>query len=293
MREKEIKHRGHVDRLILGTQATGTSWTSGGINVQIVPNDDDASIIIRFRGKIETKTTGYNGPAIIYSHTHTDFECARQVAFAPRIGLIAGKPTVDARTTLVFDGFDSNRRLGKRLIARVAKRRAEELFDQAQAIANQENKMAVCQAFERRLDGQLASINRRLDIARYVNAVFGPSSRPQLFATSSKDCVLIGISSEKRAQTLKDYLPPRKNSSPIEIWVHRSMLGPRMVCVAVVGDKIENQILPVAAQSQLLQALFGLATPPDEKPFEVSFQKEWIVIGLQNEQPKSTHRNFR
>ena len=247
MREKDIKHRGHVDRLILGTQATGTSWTSGGINVQIVPNDEDASIIIRFRGKIETKQPAITAPPLFTAIRTQILSVPAKSLFAPRIGLVAGKPTVDARTTLVYDGFDSNRGLGKRLVARVAKRRAEELFGQAQAIANQENKVAVCQAFERRLDVQLASINRRLDIARYVNAVFGPSSRPHLFATSSEDCVLIGISRDKREQKLNDYLPQRKNSSPIEIWVHRSCWDHDWWRVAVVGEKLKTRfsLLPL------------------------------------------------
>jgi hypothetical protein len=287
LREKNIKHHGAVDRIVLGTQAIGSSWTTGNVNVKIIPKQNDASIIIRFHGNTHTKTTGYNGPAIIYSHTDTEFECARQLVFEPRIGLVAGKPTVAARTTLAFDGFDTNRRLGKRLITRVAEQRAEEQLEQARAIAHQQNKTEVCQAFEKRLDAQLASINRRLDIARYVNALFGPSSKPNLVASSCDDCILVGIGKQANSAKLAELLPDRKKPLPIEIWVHSSMLGERVAGIATVAEKIENYVLPAALQLQVLQVVMG-DSPSPERAFEVSFQQGWIVIGLQNEPAAST-----
>jgi hypothetical protein len=282
LREKDIKHQGSVDRVILGTQAIGSSWTTGGVNVKIIPQQSDASIIIRFHGNTRTKTTGYNGPAIIYSHTDTEFECARQVVFEPRIGLVAGKPTVAARTTLAYDGFDANRRLGRRLISRVAEQRAGELLEQARAIAHQQNKSEVCQAFEKRLDAQLAAINSRLDIARYVNALFGPNFKPNLVASSCEDCILVGIGKQANSSKLAELLPDRKKPLPIEIWVHSSMLGEQLAGMATVAEKIENYVVPTALQLQVLQVVMG-AAPSPERTFEVSFQQGWLVIGLQNE----------
>src|SRR5688500_7218968 len=63
LREKDIRKEGRVDRVILGTRAIGTSWTTGAIDVEMIPDRDDASFTIRFLGKTQTKTTGYNGPA--------------------------------------------------------------------------------------------------------------------------------------------------------------------------------------------------------------------------------------
>jgi len=285
LREKDIRHQGTVDRVILGTRAIGTCWTTGGIGAQIIPKQDDACIIIRFRGNTRVMTTGYNGPALIFSHTDTEFECARMVVFDTQIGLIAGRPVVDARTTLVYDGFNANRRLGKRLISRVAKQRADEQWEQARTIAHQQNKAEICRAFENRLDVQLDSINRRLEIARYVNALFGPSAKPNLVSSSSKDCILIGIGKEGTSSALAEMLPHRKNPQPIEILVHSSMLGERFSGMALAAEKIENYVLPAAQQLQILQVVMGIP-PSSERQFEVSFQSGWIVIGLKNEATK-------
>ena len=124
LRAKDVRQQGHVDRIVLGTRAVGTSETRGAMNVNIIPDRDDAAFIIRFHGETRTRTTGSNGPAIIRSRTATEFDCARLVVFEPRIGLVAGKSTSAARTSLVFDGFDTDRRLGRRLEDRAEERGA-------------------------------------------------------------------------------------------------------------------------------------------------------------------------
>jgi len=283
LRDKDIRHRGKVDQVVLGTRAVGTSHTTGATEVKINADQDDASFTIRFRGRTETATVGRNGPAIIHSRTFTDFECARYIQFQPRTGLVAGKITTDARTSLVYDGFDADRRMGKRLITRVAKQRATEQREAARRLAEQDNEAKVRQAFEERLDSQLAQINSRLNIARYVNALFGAGSRPRLAARSCEDCILIAMGSERSPAKLTTALPERKNSAPIEIWIHQSMLGSRVAAVAGVLDKIEEGVLPGAAEQQIFQLL----NPPrgPQRQVDVAVEKDWVVIGLPSESP--------
>ncbi len=288
LREKDISRQGTVDRIVLGTRAIGTSWTTGAIDVEMIPDRDDASFTIRFLGKTQTKTTGSNGPALIYSRTFTDFECARRVVFDPRIGMVAGPCVSRARTSLVYDGFDSSGGpLGRRLVARVAQRRAGESFEQVRAIALRDNEAEVHQAFEKRLDEQLAGINRRLDVARYVNALFGPMSKPRLATRSSQNSILIGIGNEQSPERLVTYPPEREKPAPIEVWVHSSMIGQRLGGLAAIAEKIDDRVLPSAAQMQVLQLMFG-APPEDptqkvENQFDVGFKQGWFVIGLKND----------
>jgi len=129
---------------------------------------------------------------------------------------------------------------------------------------------------------QLASINRRLDIARYVNALFGPSSKPNLVVSSCEDCILVGIGKQANSAKLAELFPDRKKPFPIEIWVHSSMLGEQLAGMATLAEKIENYVVPAAMQLQVLQVVMG-ATPSPERTFDVSFQQGWLVIGLQNE----------
>ena len=121
---REINHHGPVDSVVLGTHAVGESHTQGAISVLMIPDRNDASFDLSFQGRTHVSTVGANGPALICSHTDTDFVCTRQVSFHPRQGFVAVASTVVADTQLVYDGFGSSRgRLGRRLIGRVAERR--------------------------------------------------------------------------------------------------------------------------------------------------------------------------
>jgi hypothetical protein len=284
LRAKDILHQGRVDRMVLGTHAIGTSETKGEISVSIIPDRDDAAFIIRFHGETRARTSGSNGPAIIHSRTSTEVDCARLVVFDPRIGLVAGTSTSAARTNLTYDGFDANRRLGRRLISRIAQFRANQHFEQARAITQRDNEAEVRQAFDERLDKQLADINQQLNIARYVNALFGPTSQLHLATRSCQDCILVGIGNESSPRRLVTFPPEREKSAPIEIWVHNSLFGERLANLSAILETIEDRILPAAAKLQVSQLLPGQAQAT-EPQFDVGFQQGWVVIGLQNDLP--------
>jgi len=275
LREKNIQHRGRVDRIILGTRAIGTSSTTGAINVEIIPDRDDASFTIRCHGQTQTQTSGNNGPAIIRSRTFTEFECARRVVFDPRTGLVAGPTTMDARTTLVYDGFDTNRGLGRRLITRVAERRANQQYELVRVIVQRDNMAEVRQAFDKHLDQQLASINAQLDIPRYVNLLFGPTSNLHLATHSCKDCILVGIGKGESPSRLVTQLPERTKSAPIEIWVHNSLFGESMVGLAAILEKIEDRILPAATKLQVVQLMLGPAQVRSRSSTSTSRKAGW------------------
>lgn len=284
LRSKDVRHEAPVDRTVLGTRAIGRSWTTGAIDVQMMPERDDASFAIRFRGRSQTQSTGHNGPALIYNRTFTDFDCARCVVFEPRTGFVAGPTVIRSKTTLVYDGFASSRKgLGRRIIARIAQRRAGESHAQALAIAQRDNEAAILQNFDKRLDEQMVAINRQLDIARYVNALFGPKSKPHLAARTCQDCLLIGIGNEKSPRRLVTFPPEREKPAPIELWVHSSMLGTRMARLATIMDRFDSTLLPAASRFEVLQLILG--NGQTQAPIDVEFHRGWMVIGFQNEAP--------
>jgi len=281
LREKDIRHEGAVDRVVLGTRAVGKSWTSGAIDVEILPNENDATFVLKFQGKANTSTSGANGPAIIRSRTSTDFECTRQVTFDPQVGMLAGPTKIAARTALVFDGFDSNRRLGRRLITRVAEKRANEQFPLVQAIAKRDNETEIVRAFDQLLDAKLASVNRQIGLARYANSLFGPASKPHLASCSTPGCILIGVGNEDSPRKLVTCPPKCQSHAPIEIWVHQSLLGQRLGSVASIWDRVDQGVFPTPSQFQVMQLVPRLK--PAERPFEVNLTEGWLVIGLQND----------
>lgn len=281
----EINHRGPIDRVVLGTRAVGESHTQGAISVVLIPDRDDASFDLVFQGRTHASTVGANGPALIYSHTDTDFVCTRQVSFHPRQGFVADASTVVADTRLVYDGFGSSRRLGRRLISRVAQRRAGESQEQARQIAARDTEQELLQAFDKRLNAQLTTMNREMRLARYVNIFMGQASAIQLSARSSKDCIYVGVG-HKGSPARLTILPPRSATvAPIEIGVHSTILGGQVAkLLRLFNNKV---VVPQPSRQELLRALLI----PDEQSariLNVGVHDGWFVLGLQNETPASS-----
>jgi hypothetical protein len=277
----EINHHSHVDRVVLGTRAIGGSDTLGAISLRIIPDRNDASFDLRFQGRTRVSTVGANGPALIYSHADTDFVCTRQISFHPRQGFMVGASTVVADTHLVYDGFGSSRgRLGSRLISRVAERRAGKSQEEARQIAARDTRRELLQAFDQRLNTQLAAMNRNVNLARYVNLFLGEAAAMQLSARSSTDCIYIGVGHEGSPSRLTAVPPSRDAMAPIEIGVHTTLLGPRVA--KFLGLFKNKTALPQNSRQEFLRAL----SIPDEEAariVDVGVQDGWFVFGLQNE----------
>lgn len=280
LRSQKVDHWGDVDQVVLGTRAVGKSHTTGTIDVANMVGRDDASFTVKFSGKTETKTVGYNGPALIYSRTHTDFVCTREVTFDPQKGFVASPGKERARTILYYDGFGSSRQgLGSRLVTRIAEERAIESYSAASQIAARDNREQISQTFDQRLNKQLAGINRELRMVRYANAMLNPDSQPRLAARSLKDCVLVGIARKGDSPRLVTLPPECKSAAPIEIWVHTSLLGDRATLMVGVFDRLESEVLPAASPFAVSQLQ---APPAAEKwrAFDMKLHQGWIVVGL-------------
>ena len=283
--DREIHRRGRVDKVVMETHAIGESRTQGAISVLLTPDRDEASFDLGFRGWTHTSTVGTNGPALIYSHTDTNFVCTRPISFDPTQGFVAGTTTIVANTKLVYDGFGSARGgLGSRLISRVAERRAGESQEQARQIAARDNEQELRSAFDKRVNTQLAAMNQKLNIVLFKNLFVGDGPAVQLAARSSKDCIHIGIGKPGSPARLTAIPPRRELVAPIEIWVHSTMLGEP---VTQPLPLVENKTgLPQTLRTEILRALLG---PPTEVGglIDLAVYDGWIVIGLQNKAAES------
>jgi hypothetical protein len=175
--------------------------------------------------------------------------------------------------------------LGRRLISRVAERRAGESLEEARQIAARDTEHQLLQAFDKRLNAQLTSMNQGVRVARYVNLFMGGASPVQLSARSSKDCVYVGVGRDGSPSRLT-VIPPRGAVlAPIEIGVHSTILGAQ---VAALLGRFENKMtLPQAARQEILRAL----SIPDQESARITgvgVHDGWFVLGLQSEPPASS-----
>src|SRR5436190_10311502 len=116
-----IDRQTEVREVILGTSVVGTARVTGKPDVKLIPSVDDATFYITLEGTIHSRTTGYNGPAIIHSRSVTTFTASRPVVFEPGRGFYGLPSRVSARTESFVEGISSRRR---GLVGRIVSRRA-------------------------------------------------------------------------------------------------------------------------------------------------------------------------
>jgi hypothetical protein len=277
--DSEVDDKRAVDQYVLGAHAVGTSRTEGEIRGALIPDSKEAAFDIVFTGQSATKTVGLQEPALIYSRTFTDFKCTHRIIFDPRKGfLIAGDADVEGTTRLVYDGFASTRELGRRLIVKIAERKAGQVHEQARLIADRDNKKIVSESFEVETAKQVKEANKGLDLVRYINRFLGEKSNLQMFAKSSTDCIHIGIGPEGEKYAPMTELPPsREKSAPVEVWVHASILGEPVAAVmkmATPESKLSN-----LEQTKILGVL-SFGAPKDEPAMDMALQDGWLVFAL-------------
>lgn len=268
----DVEVRLPVDQVVLGTRAVGGSHTRGTLHAALIPDSTEAAFDVRYTGNTATKTVGTNGPAVIHSRTFTEFACSRRVLFDPRKGFVLdGEPVVDGHTQLIYDGFDASRDLGRRLIARIAERRAYASYGQARLIADRDNMQKVRDGFAKDVEKAISQANADNDFVRYVNRFFGKDTPLQVFAKSSTECIQIGIGTVSEKYHPLTALPSRgERTAPIEVWVHPSLLS----------DVVSP--LTVLSQSKLLGDL-SLPLTPSDAPISVAVEEAWLVFGLQGD----------
>jgi hypothetical protein len=281
MAAQKIDQRDKIDMTVLGTHTVGNSRTRGAISVESIPDQDDASFDLVLRGSTRARTTGTNGPALIYSHADTNFVCERPITFDASKGFVAGASKVTSKTKLTYDGFGSSRGvLGRQLISRVAEKRAGGVKNEAERIAARTNERGVLAAFDKAVNAQLASMNKKLNIALYKNMFLGEGNPVQLAARSSEECIHIGIGHEGDPAQLTEIPPRRETTAPFEIWIHLS--NPAEPVGKLVNLQKDTGLLPEALAHEIRQILL-VPNSESGKFIDLAVQDGWIVLGLRSE----------
>ncbi|MGC3970822.1 MAG: hypothetical protein QM775_26870 [Pirellulales bacterium] len=259
----------------------GDSKTTGQVRGELLPDSQEASFDIVFRGRTVSNTAARNDPAIVYSRTFTDFVMRQRVVFEPKQGfMVVGEPTIEGDTKLVYDGIQSTRQLGRRIITRFAWRQAEKLREPARLIADRDNKKEVRDQFVDEVTRQVAAANQGLDIVNNVNQFLGKNTELQLHAKSTQDYIYIGLGPKSEKYAPMTELPkPRSKPAPIEFWVHSSILSQPVA--AVIKFLSPDAPLPMLAQTKILGALSApIATSTAQ--VNVDLREGWLVFGLPN-----------
>jgi hypothetical protein len=230
---KGFARQTEVREVILGTAIYGRAYIQAQPGVALKQCPDQATFQLVVEGTAHSRSTGHNGPAIIYSRSVTTFRATKQVIFDPGKGFYALAPRVQASTQTFIDGIGSQRGgIVGRIVRRRATREAAARHDLATEIARQKAARRIAILFDRHTEQRLARLNRIAELRGVAIAALRPagSGEPKYVCCTTPTYLQIAtnFSEAETNIALPTGGPASASAAPIEVWVHKSLVSERL-----------------------------------------------------------------
>jgi hypothetical protein len=299
MGKQDVDRQVDVRDVILGTSVYGQARIVGKPGVKLAESQDQATFYIILSGAAYSRTTGYNGPAIIYSRSVTTFTAAKQIVFEPGKGFHGLPPTVTARTQVFVEGIGSTR---SGLIGNIVRRRAASIqaarHAEATEIARQKAERRIAAAFDRDSEQRLARLNWIADLRSTAAAALRTtgSGEPRYVLCTTPHYLQIATSFGDGGSVID--LPTTDaadaQDAAIEIWVHESLMGDGIAAaIELLGTQsnASDLLKTISASILLAQGRANLSSqlqpPLREQQIQVRKMGEWRVVGVEIPTDKS------
>ncbi len=264
---------------ILGTSVHGTGHTTGTVAVSLVPNEDLAAIEVMMNATNLSDTVGYNGPAVIYANGTTQLTTRKQVlANGSQLWASPAQASATTHTHIRAISVRNNRRI----VERIAWKRASRQKSQAEAIAAQHAQWQAAARF----DGE-------------INTLIGPAN-DDLQKKFRRPLVERGLyPTEAQYSTDPDYLsvamleagsldlgaatePPQTAAdADLRVQIHESMVN-NFTSAALAGMLLREQRVQEAVKSMFGKLPKELQPEKDSLPWAIGFQSArpiWVAFG--------------
>ena len=290
---KDVDRQVDVRDVILGTSIAGRAHVVGKPAVALMDSPEQATFKLVLNGTVHSRTTGYNGPAIIYSRSVTTFTATKQIVFEPGKGFHGLPSQVTARTQVFVEGIASTRR---GLIGGIVRRRAAKMEAQrhgeATEIARQKAEWRIAETFDRSSEQRLARLNVVADFRSAATAALraAGNGEPKYVCCTTPQYLQIASSFGEGDAAIE--LPVSAitdaDGVPIEIWVHDSLVGDKiaagldLIKARVQANDFLNALLATAKLAGGNTDLAGQARAlTGEQQVRVEKVGQWRVIQVE------------
>jgi hypothetical protein len=261
-----------VDEMILGTRVRGTGHTTGTVRLDFVPSHDRAAFEIVLAARNISTTRGTQGPVTVHTNGVTELGASRRILL-DEYSVMATPVTASASTDSTVTGIGINKRLGRRIIQRVASRKIAETKPRAQAVAEERARERVRRQFAEQTDPAVAQIRDQFE-SRVRQPLLARGLYPEMLHLSTTDAQLV-VTARKAlpVQLAAASLPPPVSSRAlITAQVHESIVN------NVLEEKFGGAIFRQADVERLAKEAgrempASLESDADQPPWEVTFSR--------------------
>jgi len=253
---------------ILGTDIHGTAHTVGQIHLELSPHGQFGVLDAIFLGHATSENVGFNGPVTIFSTGSTGL-AARKRIWIDAEGIASHPATSNARTSVAIHDIRSHN--GRRMIERMAWKRAMKQLSLAQAIASRHAE----ERLNRRIDAQAAESLEKANRG-YIDKFQRPFTERKLFpqdlrfSTDARRLLVTALQAGGGKLAAPGDPPPVPAEADMTLRIHESMIN-NLAFDALAGRTVYEEKL----QSSVVEALGRLPEKmkgdEDGKPWAITF----------------------
>lgn len=290
-----------VDEMILGNRVRGMGRTTGTVRLDFTPSHDRAAIDLVLDATNHAKTYSGRGPVTVYNNGQTMLGARKRLLVdADSITPLPTQASAEAET--IPAGIAVSKRFGKRLIRRIAERKAAEIRPQAEAIAEGRAREKLRRQFDMQTAGPIAEARSQYP-HRFRDPLVERGWYPEVLHFSTTDSTL----SVAARKAISDQIaaasppPPTAPSALLSARVHDTLVN-NVAEITLGGRTITQADIEKLAESRQLEMPEAFGSDPDQKPWSITFssrrpveldtQENWMRVTIRGDAFTSGEREF-
>jgi len=159
--DRQVNDTSPVSESLDGVQIRGTATTTALVSAHLLPSYDGAKMVIQLKGHTDSKTVGRQRRVMVCASGTTPI-CGEQTIIVQPSGLVASSPRAGASTNQNITGVNVNRRIGRKLITRVAKKKAHEALPKGEMTADNRARQRIREQMQEGSAELVAEANQKL-----------------------------------------------------------------------------------------------------------------------------------
>jgi len=262
-----------VRDVILGTSIVGTGRTEGRLTFRFVPDSERALLLAELQGVNYSRSTGYNGPAIIYTTGAAQLKATKLLTIEAD-GLHGLSTTIDAKLSTKITGIGSTKGgvIGC-IVEKVASRRASQQSGQTRVIAQAKANRRLERKFEDQISGELARTNKE-----FRERFFGPLVRREIypdlhFSTTTERLHVVGVQGDTEQLGAQSPAPAMVGDPEVAMRMHVSTVN-NFAASTLAGETVGQPELEKAALDLMGQVPDRLKPEEGKDDWAITFADE-------------------
>jgi len=280
-----------VRDVILGTNITGTGHTTGRICIELIPNTERAAIETVFCGTTLSENVGCKGPVRIYSNGTTHLE-GRLCVFLDAEGFEWLPAVCHAETETQITAIRDRR--GRRMVERIARRRAAEQKRRAESIASAHAAQRLNGRMDLRAEEAIQNADR-LFRKRFRQPLVRRNLFPQRldFSTTKEAMHVVGMRADASQLAAPSEPPPVAEGADLNVRIHESLIN-NLAASALGGMTLHDETYRSLVVEVLGELPENLQVDEGEPAWAIDFDAlRPISVAFANDQLTVTLRGHK